>query len=66
LGASVWGDPVEARRVAERIESGTVWVNQHGTLNPMVPFGGVKASGYGLEFGAHGLKAVAAPKVITV
>jgi len=66
LGASVWGDPVEARRVAERIESGTVWVTQHGTLNPMVPFGGVKASGYGLEFGAHGLKAVAAPKVITV
>ncbi|WP_449282770.1 aldehyde dehydrogenase family protein [Leucobacter sp.] len=66
LGASVWGDPAEAREVAERIEAGTVWVNQHGTLNPMVPFGGVKASGYGLEFGAHGLKAVAAPKVITV
>jgi acyl-CoA reductase-like NAD-dependent aldehyde dehydrogenase len=66
LGASVWGDPGEARRVAERIEAGTVWINQHGTLNPMVPFGGVTASGYGLEFGAHGLKAVAAPKVITV
>lgn len=66
LGASVWGDPEEARKVADRIESGTVWINQHGTLNPMVPFGGVKASGYGLEFGAHGLKAVAAPKVITV
>ncbi|QBE49256.1 aldehyde dehydrogenase family protein [Leucobacter triazinivorans] len=66
LGASVWGDPVQAREVAERIEAGTVWINQHGTLNPMVPFGGVKASGYGLEFGAHGLQAVAAPKVITV
>lgn len=66
LGASVWGDADEARKVAERLESGTVWINQHGTLNPMVPFGGVKASGYGLEFGAHGLKSVAAPKVITV
>ncbi|GAA2181306.1 aldehyde dehydrogenase family protein [Leucobacter tardus] len=66
LGASVWGDPAEARRVADRLEAGTVWINQHGTLNPMVPFGGVKASGYGLEFGAHGLKSVAAPKVITV
>ncbi|MGI8393259.1 aldehyde dehydrogenase family protein [Leucobacter sp. W1038] len=66
LGASVWGDPEEARKVAERIDSGTVWINQHGTLNPMVPFGGIKASGYGLEFGAHGLKSVAAPKVITV
>ncbi|UOR01906.1 aldehyde dehydrogenase family protein [Leucobacter allii] len=66
LGASVWGDVDTARSVAARIESGTVWINQHGTLNPTVPFGGVKASGYGLEFGAHGLKAVAAPKVITV
>jgi len=66
LGASVWGDRERALQVAERIESGTVWINQHGTLNPVVPFGGVKASGYGLEFGTHGLKAVAAPKVITV
>ncbi|WP_100809835.1 MULTISPECIES: aldehyde dehydrogenase family protein [unclassified Microbacterium] len=66
LGASVWGDPVEARRVADLIESGTVWINQHGTLNPMVAFGGVKGSGYGLEFGVNGLKAVAAPKVITI
>ncbi|MFD1718389.1 aldehyde dehydrogenase family protein [Georgenia deserti] len=66
LGASVWGDPEQARRLAERIQSGTVWINQHGTLNPVVPFGGLKSSGYGLEFGVHGLKAVAAPKVITV
>lgn len=66
LGASVWGDRERALKVAEKIESGTVWINQHGTLNPWVPFGGVKASGYGLEFGTHGLKAVAAPKVITV
>ncbi|GAA4431122.1 aldehyde dehydrogenase family protein [Georgenia halophila] len=65
LGASVWGDPDEARKIAERIESGTVWINQHGTLNPLVPFGGIKGSGYGLEFGEHGLKAVGAPKVIT-
>lgn len=66
LGASVWGDRARAIQVAQRIESGTVWINQHGSLNPMVPFGGVKGSGYGLEFGTHGLKAVAAPKVITV
>lgn len=66
LGASVWGAREEALRVATRIKSGTVWVNQHGTLNPDVPFGGTKASGYGLEFGSYGLKSVAAPKVITV
>ena len=66
LGASVWGDKERALKVAQRIESGTVWINQHGSLNPMVPFGGVKASGYGQEFGVVGLKSVAAPKVITV
>ncbi|MCK6066690.1 MULTISPECIES: aldehyde dehydrogenase family protein [Microbacterium] len=66
LGASVWGDPEQARLIAERIQSGTVWINQHGTINPVVPFGGTKGSGYGLEFGVHGLKAVAGTKVITV
>ena len=66
LGASVWGDREEALRLAQRVRSGTVWINQHGTLNPVVPFGGTKSSGYGMEFGTHGLKSVAAPKVVTV
>ncbi|MDN4474017.1 aldehyde dehydrogenase family protein [Demequina zhanjiangensis] len=66
LGASVWSnDPDEAFKVATRLQAGTVWVNGHGGLNPAVPFGGTKASGYGKEFGAHGLKAVASPKVIS-
>jgi len=66
LGASVWSaDPQRGREVAARIQSGTVWINQHGTLHPRVPFGGVKGSGYGLEFGVDGLKAVALPQVIS-
>jgi acyl-CoA reductase-like NAD-dependent aldehyde dehydrogenase len=66
LGASVWSnDPDEAVAVAKRIEAGTVWINQHGAINPQVPFGGIKSSGYGQEFGVAGLKAVAAPKVIS-
>jgi len=65
LGASVWSSDLdEASAVAARLQAGTVWINQHGAINPHVPFGGVKASGYGQEFGAAGLKAVAAPKVI--
>ncbi|WP_031465645.1 aldehyde dehydrogenase family protein [Sciscionella sediminilitoris] len=65
LGASVWSaDPGRAREIATRIQAGTVWVNQHGTVDPMIPFGGVKGSGYGLEFGVEGLKAVAVPRVI--
>ena len=49
---------------SREIDAGTVWINQHGAINPHVPFGGLKASGYGQEFGVAGLKAVAAPKVI--
>jgi acyl-CoA reductase-like NAD-dependent aldehyde dehydrogenase len=66
LGASVWSsDPDEAVEVAKRLQAGTVWINQHGALNPHIPFGGTKQSGYGQEFGVAGLKAVAAPKVIS-
>jgi len=66
LGASVWSDDVErARAVALRMQAGTVWINSHGGLHPMVPFGGVKASGYGLEFGVDGLKSVAVPQVVS-
>ncbi|WP_438854818.1 aldehyde dehydrogenase family protein [Agromyces sp. M3QZ16-3] len=66
LGASVWSsDRDAAMRVAERLEAGTVWINGHGGLHPKVPFGGVKSSGYGLEFGIEGLKSVSVPQVIS-
>ncbi|MBB3178688.1 aldehyde dehydrogenase family protein [Variovorax sp. Sphag1AA] len=67
LGASVWSSDIEkARTVASRIQAGTVWINQHGTIHPMVPFGGVKSSGWGVEFGIDGLKSVTQPQVISV
>ncbi|WP_066285246.1 aldehyde dehydrogenase family protein [Arthrobacter sp. B6] len=65
LGASVWSaDPAAAREVASRIQAGTVWINAHGMVNPLIPFGGSKQSGYGLEFGVEGLKALGIPQVI--
>jgi acyl-CoA reductase-like NAD-dependent aldehyde dehydrogenase len=65
LGASVWSaDVAEARKVAARLEAGTVWINKHGAVDPRVPFGGAKQSGYGLEFGVEGLKALGVPQVI--
>ncbi|MFD1211028.1 aldehyde dehydrogenase family protein, partial [Arthrobacter sp. GCM10027362] len=65
LGASVWSaDKDRAREVAARIEAGTVWINKHGAVDPRVPFGGAKQSGYGLEFGVEGLKHLGAPQVI--
>lgn len=57
LGGSVWGtDLAEAKRVAGRIEAGSVWINKHGAIQPNAPFGGVKQSGFGVEFGVEGLK----------
>jgi phenylacetaldehyde dehydrogenase len=65
LGASVWSsDAAQARKVAARIEAGTVWINKHGAVDPRIPFGGAKQSGYGLEFGVEGLKALGVPQVI--
>lgn len=66
LGASVWStDRERAKQIASRLQAGTVWINSHGGLHPMVPFGGAKQSGYGREFGALGLKAVAEPQVVS-
>ena len=57
LGASVWSKDLDAARaLALRMESGSVWINGHGGLNPNAPFGGVKQSGVGTEFGVDGLK----------
>ncbi|WP_054901792.1 aldehyde dehydrogenase family protein [Pseudomonas sp. NBRC 111131] len=53
LTASLWtNDLSKALRLIPRIEAGTVWVNMHTFLDPAVPFGGVKASGVGREFGS--------------
>ena len=61
LGASVWSRDTESAR----LQAGTVWINSHGGVHPMIPFGGVKKSGYGLEFGVEGLKGVSVPQVIS-
>lgn len=67
LGASVWtDDPANATETANRLEAGTIWINQHGAIHPMVPFGGNKASGYGCEFGLEGLKGVTQARVISL
>ena len=57
LGGSVWSsDPARATDVGKRLECGTVWINEHGAVQPDAPFGGVKQSGIGVEFGRQGLE----------
>ena len=56
LGGSVWSNDIEkAKQVASRMECGSVWINKHGMIQPNAPFGGVKQSGIGVEFGEEGL-----------
>jgi aldehyde dehydrogenase (NAD+) len=56
LGGAVWSRDVDrARALAERIESGTVWINDYHLLNVRFPFGGYKQSGFGRELGPQGL-----------
>ncbi|WP_320042228.1 aldehyde dehydrogenase family protein [uncultured Desulfobacter sp.] len=67
LGGSAWSNDVQkAKAVAQRLEAGTAWVNAHGKLHPMAPFGGVKLSGIGTEFGIEGLKAYTTIQVVSV
>ncbi|MGW5555941.1 aldehyde dehydrogenase family protein [Micromonospora sp. NPDC003944] len=55
LGGSVWGEPAAAQAFAARLECGTAWVNTHGDLRHDVPFGGLRESGTGVEYGHWGL-----------
>ena len=57
LGGSVWSSDIKkATELAQRLECGSAWVNDHGALQPDAPFGGIKQSGMGVEFGLYGLE----------
>jgi acyl-CoA reductase-like NAD-dependent aldehyde dehydrogenase len=57
LSGGVWAaDAAEAERVARRLHTGQVVING-SPLNLQAPFGGVKHSGWGREYGPHGLQA---------
>jgi phenylacetaldehyde dehydrogenase len=52
LAASVWSNDVRTvNRVVPKIKAGTVYVNCHGFVDPNMPFGGFKQSGFGREHG---------------
>ena len=67
LGGSVWGSDVEqATEIAERLECGTAWVNQHAALDPRAPISGTKWSGLGVESGMDCLKEFCRPQVTNI
>lgn len=67
LAGAVWtANPDEGVKIAEQLETGTVWVNEFLHLSPFAPFGGHKQSGFGAEYGKEGLLEFTYPQVITV
>ena len=67
LGGSVWGEDLsKAYALAEKIDSGTVWINKHAELDPTMPFGGSKQSGLGKELGRDGLLEFTQLKIINM
>ena len=55
LAGMVFGDTTNATKVAQRIRSGTIWVNA-AAPSGYAPFGGYKQSGVGREMGEHGFR----------
>ncbi|MBA2946748.1 aldehyde dehydrogenase family protein [Streptomyces himalayensis] len=57
LASAVWSQNASrVHRVARRLRAGTVWANTYGVFHPTLPFGGVKASGFGRELGSDAVE----------
>ncbi|MGM9948527.1 MAG: aldehyde dehydrogenase family protein [Lysinibacillus sp.] len=68
LTSSVWGEEEHAIKVARRIEAGTTMINTAAVqgLDVRFPFGGVKQSGVGREYGVDGIKSYTETHVINL
>jgi len=67
LSSSVWTQNLSrAHRVAEQINSGTVWINCWLVRDLRVPFGGMKQSGVGREGGEEALRFFTEPKNVCI
>ncbi|WP_147254254.1 aldehyde dehydrogenase family protein [Pseudonocardia hierapolitana] len=67
LAHTVWTSDVStALAVSRELRSGTVWVNTHLDGSTHIPFGGVKASGFGREAGREGLLEFSSLKTVQI
>jgi phenylacetaldehyde dehydrogenase len=67
LGAGIWTKDVSAmHRLAAKIKAGTVWGNCHAVIDPALPFGGYKQSGFGREQARQGVEAYTELKTVII
>ena len=67
LGSNVWTNDADERDLCIReLRAGQVFVNGMTTSTPLLPFGGIKHSGYGRELSAHGIRAFCNVKSVWV
>jgi aldehyde dehydrogenase (NAD+) len=65
LGASVWTrDVPRGVALADRLEAGTAWVNQHGAFTAALPMPFAKESGIGIDYAEYGLAEHTRPMLI--
>jgi len=57
LGAGIWTENItSAHNIANKLKSGSVWINCYNATDPASPFGGFKNSGFGREMGSYALQ----------
>ncbi len=67
LGGSVWTrDSARGERIARQLQCGAAFVNGFVKSDPRLPFGGVKASGYGRELSHHGMREFVNAKTVWI
>jgi len=67
LSATIWtNDLNRAHRMADRLESGIVWINCWLVRDLRTPFGGVKSSGVGREGGFEAMRFFTEPKNVCI
>jgi acyl-CoA reductase-like NAD-dependent aldehyde dehydrogenase len=66
LGGTIWAkDTARAFDIAQRVDTGTMWVNCHLNISFDIPVGGAKHSGMGVQLGHQGLEEFTQRKLIS-